>query len=108
MPEAVYNVRMDTALMKKFDLLCNDFGMTVATAFNIFAKTVVRERRIPFEISSNVNTEYTVQDFQNAFMALRKEAQDNGVQGMPLEEINAEITQVRTERAERIVPTPKS
>ena len=43
---------MDEALKQQFDLLCDDMGMNTATAVTIFAKTVVRERRIPFEITS--------------------------------------------------------
>jgi addiction module RelB/DinJ family antitoxin len=51
MAQAAFSVRMDEALKKQFEGLCSDFGMNVTTAFTIFAKAVVRERRIPFEIS---------------------------------------------------------
>ena len=54
MAQATFSVRMDETLKKQFDSLCADFGMNATTAFNIFARTVVRERRIPFEISLNV------------------------------------------------------
>jgi DNA-damage-inducible protein J len=33
-----------------FDRFCSEVGISVSNAFNMFAKTVVRERRIPFEI----------------------------------------------------------
>lgn len=48
------NIRMDENLKKQFDHLCNELGMNMTTAFNIFAKTVVRQRRIPFDISLDV------------------------------------------------------
>ena len=35
---------------KRFDTLCEGFGMSASTAFNIFVRTVVRQRRIPFTI----------------------------------------------------------
>ena len=54
MAQATFSVRMDETLKKQFDSLCAEFGMNATTAFNIFARTVVRERRIPFEISLNV------------------------------------------------------
>ena len=38
------------ALKERFDTLCEGFGMSASTAFNIFVRTVVRKRRIPFEI----------------------------------------------------------
>lgn len=91
MAQATFSVRMDENLKKQFDALCNDFGMNATTAFNIFAKAVVRERRIPFEISSPAMYESGMR----SFMALRDEAKKNGIQDMSLDEINAEITAVR-------------
>ena len=44
-------------LKKKFDKLCTEFGMNATTAFNIFARAVVRERKIPFEIKANEEEE---------------------------------------------------
>lgn len=44
------NIRMDKELKKQFETFCNDVGMSMTTAFTIFAKKVVREQRIPFEI----------------------------------------------------------
>ena len=52
MAQATFSVRMDETLKKQFDALCSDFGMTASTAINVFAKAVVRERKIPFEIVS--------------------------------------------------------
>ena len=52
MAQATFSVRMDDGLKKEFDILCSDFGMSMSTAITIFAKAVVRERKIPFEISS--------------------------------------------------------
>lgn len=52
MSQATLNVRMDSHLKKQFEDLCVDFGMTPSTAVNVFVKTLVRERRIPFEIAA--------------------------------------------------------
>ncbi len=52
MAQATFSVRMDEALKKQFDGLCQEFGMNTTTAINVFARAVVRQRRIPFEISS--------------------------------------------------------
>ncbi len=51
MAQTNVSIRMDADLKKQFDAFCSDMGMTMTTAFNIFAKKVVREYRIPFEIS---------------------------------------------------------
>lgn len=93
MAQATFSVRMDETLKKQFDKLCSEFGMNATTAFNVFARAVVRERKIPFEIqaSSDVSRASGMQ----AFMALREEAKANGVQDMSLDEINEEIRQAR-------------
>lgn len=94
MAQATFSIRMDEKLKRQFDSLCSDFGMSASTAFNIFAKAVVRERKIPFEISSPEQT-ITREKALEVFELLRKQAQENGVQGMSLEEINEEICLVR-------------
>ena len=45
-------VTMDDALKAEFSAVCAEIGMSASTAVNIFAKKVVREQRIPFELSS--------------------------------------------------------
>ena len=64
--------------------------MSMSTAINVFARTVVRERRIPFEIASP-EPEITREKAMQAFMELREQAKKNKVQDMTLEEINEEI-----------------
>ena len=54
------NIRMDADLKRDFDSLCSDLGLTTTAAFNIFAKTVVRQRRIPFEITMNTPNAKTI------------------------------------------------
>ena len=48
-------IRLEPDLKRDFTRVCDDMGLTVSTAITIFAKTVVRERRIPFEISSPIS-----------------------------------------------------
>ena len=52
MAQTTFSIRMDENLKKQFDSLCTEFGMNVTTAFTVFAKTVVRERKIPFNIAA--------------------------------------------------------
>lgn len=53
MAQATFSVRMDDNLKKEFDSLCSDFGMSMSTAITVFAKAVVREKKIPFEITAS-------------------------------------------------------
>ena len=96
MAQATFSVRMDENLKKQFDSLCSDFGMSMSTAINVFARTVVRERRIPFEIASP-EPEITREKAMQAFMELREQAKKNKGQDMTLEEINEEIRLARLE-----------
>ncbi len=93
MAQATFSIRMDEELKRQFDQLCADFGMNATTAFNVFARAVVRERRIPFEIEAS--KEVTRASGMQAFLALRAEAKQNGVQDLTLDEINEEIRQTR-------------
>ena len=87
-------IRMDNDLKVQFDELCDEFGMSTNTAFNIFARAVVRGRRIPFVIEAPAKEE-VVSKGQAAFDELRRIAAENGLSGMSLEEINREIALAR-------------
>lgn len=47
------NFRMDSELKKSMEQVCKEMGMSMTTAFTIFATKVSREKRIPFEISAD-------------------------------------------------------
>ena len=94
MAQATFSVRMDESLKREFDALCSDFGMTASTAINVFARTVVRERKIPFEIASPA-PEITREKAMQAFMSLRTQSERNFPQGLSLDEINEEIRKTR-------------
>lgn len=47
------NFRMDVELKKNMEKVCSDMGLSMTTAFTIFAKKVSREKRIPFEVSAD-------------------------------------------------------
>ena len=53
MAQTTLSVRMDDEVKRKFDAFCAEVGMNASVAINLFAKTVIREHRIPFEISAD-------------------------------------------------------
>ena len=57
MAQQTFSIRMDAQLKKEFDALVEDMGMNATTAFNIFARAVVREKKIPFEIGTQSTQE---------------------------------------------------
>ena len=60
------NIRMDSDLKQQFEAFCNDVGMTMTTAFTVFAKKAVREYRIPFEIGAEVPNAETKKAIEDA------------------------------------------
>ena len=90
MSMVTFSVRMDEQLKSDLDKLCEQFGMNTSVAINIFARAVVRERKIPFEIVAKEENKGI-----QAFKALRMQAKANEIQGMSLESINEEINAAR-------------
>lgn len=43
-------IRLDREVKEQAEKMFNDFGMNLSTAFNIFARQVLRQGKIPFEI----------------------------------------------------------
>ena len=83
-------MRVDDTLKKKFDMICDDFGFTSTAAITVFMKTVVRERRIPFEIKASGREQINKEAWE-AFLEMRTQAAAAGVQDLTLDEINAEM-----------------
>ena len=97
MGQATLSMRVDDTLKKKFDMICDDFGFTSTAAITVFMKTVVRERRIPFEIKASGRDQINKEAWE-AFLEMRTQAAAAGVQDLTLDEINAEIQNARNER----------
>lgn len=66
MAQTNINIRIDEDLKKQFEFFCSEVGMNMTTAFCIFAKTAVREQRIPFEISMNTPNSETIEALKEA------------------------------------------
>jgi len=60
MAQTSVSIRMDEETKKAFALFCDEIGLSVSTAFNLFAKTVVREQRIPFDLAAGVPNAETI------------------------------------------------
>ena len=49
----LFNFRMDAQVKADMEKVCEDLGMNMSTAFNIYAKKIAREHRIPFELNAD-------------------------------------------------------
>ncbi len=62
MAQSNINIRMDEDLKKKFDEICNELGLNMTTAINVFARAVVRKHGIPFDLNLNDDPFYSEQN----------------------------------------------
>ncbi len=93
MAQVSMTVRMDSEIKASFDALCSEFGMSANTAFNVFAKAVVMNRKIPFEIKApSISNSMSGLE---AFQQIRRMAESGQLPDLTLDEINKEIRLAR-------------
>lgn len=97
MREANISIRVDKRVKDNFCDLCAALGLSTTSAITLFMKSVIRERRIPFEIAVDEPASIEQRGLK-AFETLRSQAAQNGIQDMPLEEINDIVKESRDER----------
>ena len=103
MAQSTFSIRMDEDLKRDFSEFCNSVGMSMTTAFVVFARKTLNERRIPFVIDNPRESEKDRlarrgMKFIDEFRATKKA---NGWPDLSMEEIDAEIAAARRERRER-------
>lgn len=91
MAQTAITVRLDSKMKSQFDALCEQFGMSANTAFNVFVKAVVRIRSIPFTIKGAPSA-------LDLFNQQREASEAMKGQELSLDEINDEIRAARNEK----------
>ncbi len=94
MAQSALTIRLDSDLKRQFDNLCEEFGMSTNTAFNIYVRQVIRNRSIPFVIEASAKDD-VIDKGRAAFYRMRQTAAASNLQELSLEEINEEIRLVR-------------
>ncbi|MCL2875682.1 MAG: type II toxin-antitoxin system RelB/DinJ family antitoxin [Betaproteobacteria bacterium] len=59
MAQTTFSVRMDSEIKKQFDDFCAKVGMNTTVAFNMFARAVLREKRLPFDVTTEPDPFYS-------------------------------------------------
>ena len=57
--QTMVNFRMDEDLKKNMEQTCKEMGLSMTTAFTIFANKVTKEKRIPFEVTAEPDPFYS-------------------------------------------------
>lgn len=90
MAQSMVNFRMDSDLKKSMEQVCKDMGMSMTTAFTVFATKVSREKRIPFEITSDPF-------YSEKNMAYLRESIEHANQGKLIEKTIEELEEMENE-----------
>ena len=83
MAQAMVNFRMDEELKRGMEQSCKEMGMSMTTAFTIFATKVSKEKRIPFEVAvepKDLTADWTKEywDEVRAKLAVSEQQFENG------------------------------
>ena len=66
------SVRVNANDKKNFERFCNNVGMNVSTAINMFIKAVLREQKLPFEVRSKTFDDTIYEKLQEAEIEMSK------------------------------------
>jgi DNA-damage-inducible protein J len=71
MAQATVSVRVDADVKRGIEEFCEDVGMNVSTAVNLFFKAVLSQKKIPFEIVQSVDPFYKGANWRHIMKGIR-------------------------------------
>lgn len=95
MNQSTFSIRLEEDVKKEMEQICDSLGVTMSTAFNIFARSFIRERGFPFDVRMN---EKECNDSWDGFTEARRIFSKKFDKEPSLDEINEEITASRKAR----------
>ena len=87
-------IRMDKKTKQDFEVFCDNVGINLTTAFNMFVKATLRTRELPFIVSDNNQGR---KRFLKTIEDMQEESVINGTSEMTMDEIDDIIAEVRKE-----------
>ena len=93
MESLTLNIRVDADDKKSFERFCNNVGMNVSTAINMFIKAVLREQKLPFEIKSDKYDKYIYEKLKEA-----EDEMNNTSKRYSLEEVSKSMIDIIDKR----------
>ena len=82
------SIRLEDEMKQQLDIMCDEMGMNITTFFMIYAKKVLRDRRIPFEIAAPVDPFYSETNMAQIAKA-KQQVQSGKVVVKTMEELEA-------------------
>ena len=53
------NIRMEDSVKDEFSKFCSNIGLSMSSLFNVFAKKVITEKKVPFDLTYNEDPFYS-------------------------------------------------
>ena len=78
-------IQMDSKVKRQLDKFCAQVGMSTAVAVNMFARVVLREKRLPFEITTETDPFYSESNMAHLRQGITALNNGEGVEFNPLE-----------------------
>ena len=93
-------IRVDEETKREFDVFCENVGMNITTALNMYIKAVLRTRQLPFLVTDikSLSQKEARMELKQAFKEAQEDSIKNGTDKMTMEEIDAEISAYRQEK----------
>ena len=92
-------IRVDKETKREFDLFCENVGMNVTTALNMYMKAVLRTRQLPFTVTDITPKQTQArQSLKQALRLVQEQSVINGTDKMTMKQIDTEIAAYRREK----------
>ena len=93
-------IRLDEDVKREFDEFCENVGISITAAFNMFIRATLRTRELPFPVTDAppVSRVAVIERGLEALKEAQSHAKSIGTSGMTLEEINELISDTRREK----------
>ena len=90
-------VRIDEDTKREFDIFCENVGINITTAFNMFIKATLRTRELPFVVTDIETKKQARIAFGEAFKSVQEQAVGNGLNTLSFDDINGIVAECRQE-----------
>jgi len=85
---AQVNIRIDDSIKKQADVLFDELGLNMTTAFNIFVRQTIRQGRIPFDITIHTDPFYSESNMQVLRQSIKEANEGKLTEHELIEDIN--------------------
>lgn len=86
MSQSMLSVRVDSEEKKEFERFCDEVGINVSTAINMFIKKVLMDYEIPFQVSAPKPNAETIEAIKEV-----QQMKENPDMGKSYEDVDAMI-----------------